>query len=192
MRKLENQEPKLKINSSALAQDCYIRFLCHKNSRFNGRQDYIVRFALVRGNEYVCIMKKIKTTNIYWMLLVTWINKTTVNMKHRNLYHKKVTIVIVYSHSLAGCEKHLCYLSCHRMVNSRMVNFATLHEEKVMKKKEGMLEATSVLANTQQYGHDICVTPYSRRHINVRKFSQNTSKDASPCLWDMISTQNRQ
>lgn len=135
MRKLENQIPKLKINSSALAQDCYIRFLCHKNSRFNGRQDYIVRFALVRGNEYVCIMKKIKKTNIYWMLLVTWINKTTVNMKHRNLYHKKVTTFIVYSHSLAGCEKHLCYLSCHRMVNSRMVNFATLHEEKVIKKK---------------------------------------------------------
>lgn len=98
-------------------------------------EDMTTLFAtLVRGHEYVCIMKKIKTTNIYWMLLVTWINRTTVNMEHRNLYHNKVTTVIVYSHSLAGCEKHLCYMLCHRMVNSRMVNFAPLHEEKVIKK----------------------------------------------------------
>lgn len=37
-----------------------------------------------------------------------------------------------------------------------------------------MLKTTSVLANIQQYGHDICVTWYARLHTNVRKFSQNT------------------
>lgn len=69
------------------------------------------------------------------------------------------------------------------MVNSRVVKFATLHEEKVIKKKEGMLEAISVLANTQQYGHDICVTPYPQLpHKCQEVFIKHFSKDASPCL----------
>lgn len=72
---------------------------------FNGRQNYIARFALVRGNEYVGNMnKKVQTIHIYDMPLVIRINRTTVNKMQGNPYPKQeINDSHMSFHSLICC-----------------------------------------------------------------------------------------